>query len=92
MEKKSFIANRNDKLANLLSGEGFSYNYASKLIRNKDVKVDGVRIKENIDVMFGSEVTVFFAENSIIEKFEIIFEDDNILIVDKKAGIEVEGT
>lgn len=91
MEKKSFIANRNDKLANLLSGEGFSYNYASKLIRNKDVKVDGVRVKENIDVMVGSEVTVFFAENSIIEKFEIIFEDDNILIIDKKAGIEVEG-
>lgn len=91
MEKKSFIANRNDKLANLLSGEGFSYNYASKLIRNKDVKVDGVRVKENIDVMVGSEVTVFFAENSIIEKFEVIFEDDNVLIIDKKAGIEVEG-
>ena len=91
MEKKIFIADKNDKLANLLSKEGFSYNYASKLIRNKDVKVDDVRVKENIDVLFGSEITVFYTEENIKQKFEIVYEDNNVYLINKKAGIEVEG-
>lgn len=91
MEKKVFTARKNDKLANLLTGEGFSYNNACKMIRNKDVKVDGERVKDNIDVVFGSQITVFYSENSLEKKFETIYEDENIAILNKKAGIEVEG-
>ena len=91
MEKKVFAARKNDKLANLLTGEGFSYNNAFKMIRNKNVKVDGERVKDNIDVVFGSQITVFYPENSFEKKFETVYEDENIIILNKKAGIEVEG-
>ncbi len=90
MEKKTFIAKANDKLANLISLEGYSYNYASKLIRNKDAKVDGVRVKQNIDVLMGSEITIF-VDQTAISKFDIVYEDENIYVINKKAGIEVEG-
>jgi len=91
MEKKTFIAQRNDKLANLITAYGFSYNYAGKMIRNKDVKVDGVRVKENINVFAGSEITFFYEEIAKSAKCKIIFEDDNVVVADKMSGVEVEG-
>lgn len=91
MEKRVITARKKDRLLNILCGEGFSYNYASKLLRNKDVKVDGIRVKENVDIMIGSEITVFYSENSISSKFEIIYQDENIYVISKKSGIEVEG-
>ncbi len=91
MEKKVILTKKKDRILNILCGEGFSYNYASKLLRNKDVKIDGVRVKENIDVMVGSEITVFYSENGIAAKFEIVYQDENIYIISKKSGIEVEG-
>lgn len=91
MEKMTIIAKKNDKLLNILCGEGFSYNYASKLLRNKDVRVDGDRVKDNLDIMLGSEITVFYTENGLVSKFEIVYQDENIYIISKKSGIEVEG-
>lgn len=91
MEKKTFVARKKDKLANLISGEGFSYNNACKMIRNKDVKVDGLRVRDNIEVQAGTEITVFYSENSLEKKYEVVFEDENIFVINKKAGIEIEG-
>lgn len=91
MEKKTFVAEHNDKLANLITACGFSYNYAGKIIRNKDVKVDGVRVKDNILVMVGSEITIFYEPIAKSAKCRIIFEDENVIVVDKKSAIEVEG-
>ena len=50
MQKIEFEVKKKDKLLNVLCAQGFSYSHACKLLRNKDVKVDEVRVKENIDV------------------------------------------
>lgn len=91
MEKKVFVAERNDKLANLITACGFSYNYAGKMIRNKDVKVDGVRVKDNINVLAGSEIMLFYEAIAKGSKCRVVFEDDNVVVVDKLSGVEVEG-
>ncbi len=91
MEKKVFIAKENGKLAALIAMEGISYNHANKIIRNKDVKVNGVRINQNIDVLAGSEITIFYQQVSENKPYDVLFEDENVLILNKMAGIEVEG-
>ena len=94
MKKLNFIADKNDKIVNLLLNKGFSYNCVNKLLRNKDVKINDVRTKENIDVYAGSEIIVFYDENMITNKtqtFDIVFQDDNIAIINKPSGIEIEG-
>lgn len=91
MEKMIFIAKREDKLLNLVSEQGLSYNYCSKLLRSKDIRVNGEKVKTNEIVNIGDEICVFYQNDSIKSGFTVIFEDENVLVVSKDAGIEVEG-
>lgn len=90
MEKIEIKANNTDKLSNILLNYGFSYNNINKIIRNKDVRVDGVRTNSDQIVISGQVLTVFVA-NLPQDKFKKVFEDENIIVIEKKSGIEVEG-
>lgn len=64
-----------------------------KTLRKKDFRVNDVRVSENIIVHTNDEVKIFISdellENDI--SFPIIYEDDNILVIDKPTNIEVVG-
>lgn len=60
-----------------------------KILENKDVKVNNARIKENIDLKSGDKVVVFYQEKEQKEWYTLVYSDENIVIVNKKAGIEV---
>ena len=60
-----------------------------KILENKDVKVNNQRTKENISLNCGDRVVVFYQEKEQKEWYTLVYEDDNIVIVNKKAGIEV---
>lgn len=60
-----------------------------KILNNKDVKVNNVRIKENITLNKNDKVVVFYQEKEQLEWYTLVYADENILIVNKKAGIEV---
>lgn len=92
MKKINFIVNKNDKIINILTSKGFSYNNANKILRNKDVKINEKRIKDNTDVYAGDEITIFYNEEMLLGKeIPFIYQDDNIAIVNKPSGIEIEG-
>ena len=99
--------NNGKKLNNILQREfpALSLNTIYKALRKKDIRVNDIRINENITLHTGDVVKVFiadeflFANKSNITTFEnssyssvnipVIYEDGNILIVDKPAEIEV---
>lgn len=90
MEKIEIKVKNTDKLSNVLLNYGFSYNNINKIIRNKDVRVDGTRT--NVDgIVFSGQVLTVFVTNLPQDKFKKVYEDDNILVIDKMSGIEVEG-
>lgn len=64
-----------------------------KTLRKKDFRVNDVRVSENIIVHTNDEVKIFISdellENDI--SFPTIYEDDNILVIDKPTNIEVVG-
>ncbi len=93
MKKLEFISERDSRLSNLLSDKGFSYNNVCRLLKNKDIRVDGAKISTNIPVESGSIITVFYDENMkrTEQKIEVIYQDDNVVIINKPQGIEVEG-
>lgn len=92
MEKLTITTSKRDKILNILSSYGFSYSYASKLLRNKDVRIDDIKIKDNIMVDNGSVITVFYNKEFLNEKeIEIIYQDENVVIVNKPTNIEVVG-
>lgn len=93
MKKLEFISDKHEKITNFLLKKGFSYNNACKLLRNKDIRVNGVKIAKNFELESGDNIVVFYDENMLKteQKIEIIYQDDNIIIVNKPQGVEIEG-
>ncbi|MBE7073505.1 MAG: RluA family pseudouridine synthase [Clostridiales bacterium] len=93
MEKDKIIINKETNVLNALTEYGFSYNYANKMLRNKDVRLYDQKIKDNLPLSVGDELTFFFTPDGIsnVQKFKEIYQDDNVIVIDKSAGVEVEG-
>lgn len=71
-----------------------SYNTVMKLLRKKDIRVNGIKISSDVDIDFGDIVTLYvpqYIANLKKDISNIIYSDNNILVVDKPRGIEVEG-
>lgn len=98
MKKIEIICTKPDKVLNIVSTqvEGISYALANKLLRKKDIRINNEKINSNIDINFGDKITLFVPDdykdkiiNDNEKFFKIIFEDDNIIILNKQKGIEV---
>ena len=88
-------------LRKYLSQAPLSFIY--KLFRKKDVKINGHWVKENYILSEGEELTVYIKDEQLrefnqprkIEKASlnhpIIYEDDNLLIINKPRGLLVHG-
>lgn len=70
------------------SVQGVSFAAAQKLLRKGDIKVNGKRTKQNIDVVPGDTISVYTPTQKSIPKVDIVYIDDNILVVNKPQGIE----
>lgn len=89
MEKISFKNEVDGFIIDLLQDKGLPYNVCQKALRKQDIKVDGKRIKENIKIDKGTLVEVYYQKTP--PKFDIVYQDNNIFVVNKHSGIEVEG-
>lgn len=76
-----------DFFPNLASGMLF------KALRKKDIKVNGVRIKENYLVSSGDKIDIYIIDDYLFGKsnegYSVVFEDNNLLVVNKAPGIPV---
>jgi len=62
---------------------------AQQSFARRDVKLDGKRVKADVRVMAGQRVELFCMEQSA-PLVEVVYEDDDVLLVNKRAGISVE--
>lgn len=64
-----------------------------KALRKKDIKVNGKRVSENINVFENDEILVYISDELLTSKFNlnVFFEDENILILNKPYNLEVTG-
>lgn len=92
MKKDTIKIIKDTNILSALTEYGFSYNYANKLLRNKDVRLFNEKIKDNLPLSAGDEITFFFDDEAktTAQKYKEIYQDKNIIVVDKSAGIEVE--
>lgn len=76
-----------DKFSSLSSGLFY------KTLRKKDFRVNDNRISENIILHAGDEIKVFISDELLESNVSLptIYEDDNILVIDKPTNIEVVG-
>lgn len=71
--------------------DGLSSSMFFKTLRKKDIKVNGKRINENIGVQENDKISIYLDDKFLFKQLnlDIIYEDDNILIVNKPRDIEV---
>ncbi len=91
----------NKKIVSILNTQypNCSLGTIHRALRNKDIKVNGQRIKDNISVFENDFVEVYISDDLLnnkatnfkIEKKNIAYEDDNILIYRKPQEMEVQG-
>lgn len=68
-----------------------NYNTFCKVLRKKDIKVNGKRTNKDILVYSKDIIEIYLPNTEKKLNIEIIYEDENILVVNKKANIEVVG-
>ena len=97
MKKIELNCIKPDKILNIVSTqiEGLSYSLANKILRKKDIRVNDEKISDNVSVNFGDKITVFAPDDynkATVDKskfFDIVFEDNDVIIANKFKGIEV---
>lgn len=85
----------NKKVSDLLfyHFNGLTRNTLYKALRKKDIRVNDIKISADTPVKAGDIITVYITNNLLFNKIKLpkIYEDENILIINKPAGIEVTG-
>lgn len=63
----------------------------SALMKNKDVKVNGKKVGENVWVEIGDEVSYYLNEKQAQKPaYHTVYQDENVLVVDKESGVNSE--
>ena len=72
---------------------GLTKNTLYKAFRKKDIRINDVKIAQDKTVNLGDEVTVYIVDNLLFKTIDIekIYEDENILVVNKPNNLEVLG-
>lgn len=76
-----------DNISNL------STNLYYQTLRKKDIKINGKRIHDNVTIHEGDEILVYISDELLNNniKLDIIYEDENILVLNKPYNLEVTG-
>ena len=92
--------NNNKKLNSYLLSkfEGLNINTLYKALRKKDIRINGKRISTNVTIYTNDEIQVFISDEFLYKtpeaenlNLDIIYEDNNILIINKPENIETLG-
>ena len=62
-----------------------------KALRKKDIRINGIKVSKNTILKKGDEISIYIVDE-ILEKLpniSIVYEDENILVVNKPNGISV---
>lgn len=73
--------------------QNLSNNLFYKTLRKKDIKINGKRVSENVNVFENDKIQVYISD-TLLEgsvNLDIIYEDKNILLINKPINIEVTG-
>ena len=84
----------NKKVVNFLmdSFPNLNKSILFKALRKKDIRINNVRISQDTTIHTGDEISIYIVDNYLFNNevtLNIFFEDDNILVINKPAGLSV---
>lgn len=86
----------NNKKLNMFILDSFpnlNKNTLFKALRKKDIRINNVKVSSDTTIYLGDEISIYIVDELLLgeNKFdiEIVFEDENILVVNKPEGLAV---
>ena len=77
------------------SFDGLTLNLLYKALRKKDIRVNDQKVNENVLLNVGDHVKIYLTDEQLYKEencsIAIVYEDENIVVVNKHSGIEVTG-
>lgn len=72
---------------------GLTKNTLYKALRKKDIRINDIKTNENKLVYLGDKITIYIVDDLLYKNIKIkkIYEDENILVINKPKDIEVTG-
>lgn len=89
---KNFTVQEKEKLSKFLLKAydgGLSFSVLNKLLRKKDILVNGKRVSKDQLVLAGDNIVVYFDGEKAVN-YKTLYKDDNILVVVKPKGVTSE--
>ncbi len=70
---------------------GLTLNTIYKTLRKKDIRINNIKTSKNCTLNEGDEVTIYLNDDLLFKtiNLDIVYEDDNVLVVNKPTDIEV---
>lgn len=93
MRKKIIEIDSDILLVDLLKNEGFKFYAIQNMLKNKDVKVNFKRVRQDVPLYVGDVVEFFYDDTKNVKTnvpdkiIELVYDDDNIEIVVKPSGM-----
>ena len=90
---KSFTATKTEKLSKALLrlyNGALPYGTLMRLLKNKDVKVNGKRVSKDIALEIGDCIEVYYNGLERVVKPTLVFEDSGVFVFNKPSGITSE--
>lgn len=89
---KKYNGKKLDKIL-LDTFSGLNTDLFYKTLRKKDIRINNIRTNKNEVLHTGDEIQIFLTDEFLFRRFipRIVYEDDNIIIVDKPIQVEILG-
>lgn len=89
---KSYVVKENTNLRDFTDNACAQASFCFRaLLKAHDIRVNGVKVGENLPLRAGDEVTYYLTPAQENRKaFSLVYEDDNIIIIDKESGVNAE--
>lgn len=85
----------NKKLNNFIldNFKSLNQNVLFKALRKKDIRINNVKVSENVIIHDGDEITIYIVDELLLGKpkidFNVVYEDNNIICLFKPEGFSV---
>ncbi len=85
------VSSKSGELFQILNASDYNIGYGlyRKLLRKKDIKINGIRINKDITVAAGDLIELYITHFDLLPNIETVYEDNYFLMVNKPQGIEV---
>ena len=86
------INQKEQKLSKLcLSQKGMTYGKLMSLIKKKNIKINDIKTNKDVLVNIGDKITIYGFETTSKNPIkDIIFEDENLIVINKPKGMQVK--